>query len=228
MAAGIQLPGNGETIDLQQQVARLQALLEASRQVHSTTHEKEVLEQVLRIVVRELEMAGAAFPSESLVYGDEIASGAADPTLSSYPLDDRAGRRMTELVIATPEGRALTLYEADFIEGLSLQAAVALENARNHKRNLEFARLQQDLDAARAIQRSLLPQRLPQIPGYSVAFRSVTCYEVGGDYLDIVEQPDGSLLIAVADVAGKGLASAIMAVSFRAAFRGMAVTGAGM
>ena len=58
-----------------------------------------------------------------------------------------------------------------------------------------------------------------------MAFRSVTCYEVGGDYLDIVEQPDGSLLIAVADVAGKGLASAIMATSFRSAFRAMAVTG---
>ena len=57
MAAGVQLPGGGETIDLQQQVARLQALLEASRQVHSTIHENEVLEQVLRIVVRELEMA---------------------------------------------------------------------------------------------------------------------------------------------------------------------------
>ena len=48
---------------------------------------------------------------------------------------------------------------------------------------------------------------------------------MGGDYLDIVEQPDGSLLIAVADVAGKGLASAIMATSFRAAFRAMAITG---
>ena len=57
-----QLAGNGETIDLQQQVFRLQALLEASRQVHSTIHEDEVLEQVLRIVVRELEMAGAPFP----------------------------------------------------------------------------------------------------------------------------------------------------------------------
>jgi serine phosphatase RsbU (regulator of sigma subunit) len=66
---------------------------------------------------------------------------------------------------------------------------------------------------------------LPSIPGYSVGFRSVTCYELGGDYLDIVEQPDGSLLIAVADVAGKGLASAIMASSFRSAFRAMAVTG---
>jgi serine phosphatase RsbU (regulator of sigma subunit) len=48
---------------------------------------------------------------------------------------------------------------------------------------------------------------------------------VGGDYLDIVAQPDGSLVMVVADVAGKGLASAIMSVSFRAAFRAMAATG---
>lgn len=225
MARGEDLIGNGETIVLQQQVARLQALLEASRQVHSTIHENEVLEQVLRIVVRELEMAGAAFPSAGMAYGDEADNGAVGAALPSFPLDDRDGKRMTELVVATPGGRALTLYEADFLEGLALQAAVALENARNHKRNVEFARMQQDLEAARAIQRSLLPQRLPAIPGYSLAFRSATCYEVGGDYIDIVEQPDGSLLMVVADVAGKGLASAIMSTSFRAAFRGMAATG---
>ncbi|HUN84889.1 MAG TPA: PP2C family protein-serine/threonine phosphatase [Terracidiphilus sp.] len=225
MAAGIHLPGNDETIDLQQQVARLQALLEASRQVHSTIREEEVLEQVLRIVVRELEMAGAAFPSAGLAYGevpDQDAGGENGRALPIYLLQDREGHRMTELLVAPPDGRELTIYEADFLEGLALQAAVALENARNHKRNVEFARVQQDLDAARNIQRSLLPQTLPQIDGYSVAFRSVTCYEVGGDYLDIVDQPDGGLLIAVADVAGKGLASAIMATSFRSAFRAMA------
>lgn len=229
MAADIQLPGSGEVIDLQQQVARLQALLEASRQVHSTIREEEVLEQVLRIVVRELEMAGAVFPGTGLAYGDapEIAEGTENRQGAppSYRLEDRDGRAMTELVVAPPEGRELTLYEADFLEGLALQAAVALENARNHKRNVEFARVQQDLDAARNIQRSLLPQELPQIEGYSIAFKSITCYEVGGDYLDIVEQPDGKLLIAVADVAGKGLASAIMATSFRAAFRASAVQG---
>jgi len=227
MAAGTQLPGHGETIDLQQQVARLQALLQASRQVHSTTHEREVLEQVLRIVVRELEMAGAAFPGAGLIYGDDPVEGAG-VAVHRYPLDDRDGKRMLELLVAAPDGRELTLYEDDFLQGLSLQAAVAFENARNHKRNLEFARLQQDLEAARAIQISLLPQKLPHIPGYSLGFRSKTCYEVGGDYLDIVEQPDGSLLMAVADVAGKGLASAIMAVSFRSAFRGMAATGLGL
>ena len=231
MAVDVQLAAGGETIDLQQQVARLQALLEASRQVHSTIREEEVLESVLRIVVRELEMAGAAFPGTGLAYGEvptAEANGGADARAGSppaYPLEDRDGRKMAELVVAPPDGRELTLYEADFIEGLALQAAVALENARNHKRNVEFARVQQDLDAAREIQRSLLPQMLPSIPGYSLAFRSVTCYEVGGDYLDIVAQPDGSLLMAVADVAGKGLASAIMSTSFRSAFRAMAVTG---
>ena len=231
MVAGLQLPGNGETIDLQQQVARLQALLEASRQVHATIREEDVLEQVLRIVVRELEMEGAAFPGTGLAYGNVAIAdslggpGAPSASLLSYPLDDRDGRRMTDLVVAPPGGRELTIYETDFLEGLALQAAVALENARNHKRNIEFARVQQDLDAARLIQRSLLPQKLPSIPGYSVGFRSATCYEVGGDYLDIVEQPDGSVLMAVADVAGKGLASAIMATSFRSAVRAMAVTG---
>jgi len=223
MAAGLTLPGNGETIDLQQQVARLQALLEASRQVHSTIREEEVLEQVLRIVVRELEMSGAAFSGTGLSYGEEFAED--HPGLLRYPLQDRDGHLMTDLLVAVPDGRELSIYESDFLEGLSLQAAVALENARNHKRNVDFARVQQDLDAARNIQRSLLPQQLPDIAGYSIGFRSATCYEVGGDYLDIVEQPDGSLIIAVADVAGKGLASAIVSVSFRAAFRAMAVTG---
>jgi len=227
MELDAQLAAGGETIELQQQVARLQALLEASRQVHSTIREEEVLESTLRIVVRELEMAGAAFPESGMKYGalPPGSTGAAAEQLLIYPLADRDGQKMTDLVVASPGGRELTLSEADFLEGLALQAAVALENARNHKRNVEFARLQQDLDAARRIQRSLLPQELPAIPGYSVAFRSNTCYEVGGDYLDIVEQPDGSLLIAVADVAGKGLASAIMSTSFRAAFRGIALTG---
>jgi serine phosphatase RsbU (regulator of sigma subunit) len=230
--ADLGLAAGGETIELQQQVARLQALLEASRQVHSTIREEEVLESVLRIVVRELEMAGAAFSGTGLAYGEITTDanpakggGADGEGLFSFLLADRDGNTMTELLVASPDGRELTLYEADFLDGLALQAAVALENARNHKRNVEFARMHQDLEAARRIQRSLLPQALPDIAAYSLAFRSDACYEVGGDYLDIVEQPDGSLLMAVADVAGKGLASAIMSMSFRAAFRGMAVTG---
>jgi serine phosphatase RsbU (regulator of sigma subunit) len=172
-------------------------------------------------------MAGAAFSNSELSYGDapqKTGDGKFDGILT-FPLDDREGKRMTELIVAPPEGRPITLYETDFLEGLALQAAVALENARNHERNLQWARVQQDLDAARQIQRSLLPQRMPSIPGYSIAVKSQTCYEVGGDYVDIIQLPEGGIIMAVADVAGKGLASAIMATSFRAAFRAMAITG---
>jgi serine phosphatase RsbU (regulator of sigma subunit) len=66
---------------------------------------------------------------------------------------------------------------------------------------------------------------MPTIDGYSIAVRSSACYEVGGDYVDIVSLPDGSHIMVVADVAGKGLASAIVSTAFRSAFRAMALSG---
>jgi phosphoserine phosphatase RsbU/P len=212
------------SLPLAEQVVRLQALLEASRSVHSTIELTDVLQQSARIAVRELELEGALFTTQNIVYGEVPAAAVAEPTESCprFELLSRDGTLLSELVVATPEGRALTLYERDFLEGLVLQTAVAVENAINHQRHLDYARLAQDLDAARAIQQSLLPQSMPVIPGYSVAARSRACYSVGGDYLDIVTEPDGSHLMVVADVAGKGLASALVCTAFRSAFRALA------
>jgi len=212
-----------ELIDLQQQVARLQALLEATRQVHSTTSLEQVLIRVLEIVVRELEMPGAAFTDPPLSYG--LTPPATLDGCIRFPLRDKEESLLTELVVALPTDQQLSLFEQDFLEGLALQAAVAVENARYHQRNLEWVRLQRDLEAARAIQRSLLPQEMPTIGGYSISVRSSACYEVGGDYVDIVGLPDGSHIMVVADVAGKGLASAIVSTAFRSAFRAMALSG---
>jgi phosphoserine phosphatase RsbU/P len=217
-------PAQVDIVDLQQQVARLQALLETSRQVHSTVQLEELLNTVLRIVVRELELPGALITEPRMVYGampPEPWEGC-----PRFPLQTKDGQLLAELIVAPPIGRALSLYEEDFLEGPSLQAGVALENARYHERNLEWTRVQRDLEAARLIQRSLLPQQMPEIPGYSIAFRSTACYEVGGDYVDIVELPGGAQIMTVADVAGKGLASAIVGTAFRSAFR--AIAGAGV
>jgi len=211
-----------EVVDLQQQVARLQALLETSRQVHSTIQLEGVLETVLRIVVRELELPGALITEPRKQYG----SMPAEPWsgCERFPLRGKDGNGVqAELVVAPPASSVLSLYERDFLEGLAVQAGVAIENARYHERNLEWTRVQRDLDAAQQIQRSLLPQAMPNVPGYTVTFRSTTCYEVGGDYVDIVELPNGELVMTVADVAGKGLASALVGMTFRSAFRAMAV-----
>lgn len=215
-------PSDKTGLSLEQQVIRLQALLEASRLVHGTIELPRVLQQAARVAVLELEMEGAVFTEPRVGYGEVEESGEAWDRLPRFPLRGRTGEAMCELVVAPPGGRELTLYETDFLEGLALQTAIAAENAVNHQRHMEYARVAQDLDAARAIQLSLLPQAMPQIAGYSLAVRSDACYQVGGDYLDVVTEPDGSLLIVVADVAGKGLASALVCTAFRSAFRALA------
>jgi phosphoserine phosphatase RsbU/P len=219
-----------KVLSLEQQVARLQALLEASRQVHSALLVNEVLTQTARILVRELEMEGALFlePSSDAAvacYGDLPA--APYENCCRYALVSKENQPLLELIVAPPEvappeGGELSLYEQDFVEGLVLQTTVALENATLHERDLKWARVQQDLDAARSVQSSLLPREMPEIPAFSIAGRSTACYEVGGDYMDTMRLADGSHLMVVADVAGKGLASAIVACSFRSAMRSLA------
>jgi phosphoserine phosphatase RsbU/P len=214
-----------DNLSLEQQIVRLQALLEATRQIHSTIAVEEVLEQTARVLVRELEMDGALFLEP---VNKEIRVGFGrmpdSPFLGChrFPLLSREEKPLAELVVSHADGCELSIYERDFIEGLVLQAAVALENAMLHERDLEWARVQQDLNAARSIQRSLLPASMPRLPGFSIDARSSACYEVGGDYVDVFQREDGSYLMVVADVAGKGLASAIVATSFRASLRALA------
>ena len=212
-------------LPLEQQVARLQALLEATRQVHSTMKVDEVLKRAARLLVLELEMNGAVFiepgsEQPRVAYGD--VPGSPYEGCQRFPLLSRENHTLAELIVSAPDCQEFNVYEQDFIEGLVLQTAVALENATLHERDLEWARVQQDLDAARSLQMSLLPKSMPKIESYTIAGRSTTCYEVGGDYLDTMRLPDGTHLMVVADVAGKGLASAIVATSFRSALRSLA------
>jgi serine phosphatase RsbU (regulator of sigma subunit) len=241
MPDNIAMNDRDEALFAQQQVVRLQALLEASRLIHSTIALDQVLNTVLRIVVRELELDGAFFTHFLNSYGDVPAALSlpdrdaigqvpiereGDTALwTRFPLHDKTGVPFTELVVIRPEERTLTLDELDFIESLAIQASVAIENARFHERTVQWQRVESDLASARQVQRSLLPQEMPHIPGYRMSTRSVTCYEVGGDYLDIVPMANGKTTIVVADVAGKGLASALVGTSFRSAFRAMVNSG---
>ena len=221
-----------ETLELQQQVARLQALLEVSRRIHATLQLDEVLRVALEIVVRELEMDGAYFTSFPFSEGRIPPHVLLNPNGSEFgggsfrfPLIGKAGEVLTNLVVIPREGLPLTLEESDFVERLALQIAIAIENARNHERIMQLQRVEQDLASARIIQRSLLPQSVQEIPGYNAAIRSISCYEVGGDYLDFLRLSSGDEVMIIADVAGKGLTSAMIASSFRAAFRAMITAG---
>ena len=231
------MQGNDETIELQQKLFRVQSLLEASRRVHATIRLNDVLEAVLEIAAKELEAegafffgAGAEFEERRLVYGDvpdnwtRWSDRMEIPGYTSAKLTGERGEALAHLVVYRP--RPLSLEEEDFLEGLALQSALAIGNAQHHEKSLEWERVQLDLDAARQIQRSLLPQEIPDVQGYKLQMRSTTCYEVGGDYVDVMPLPDGRLMMVLADVAGKGLASAMISMTFRSSFR--AIAGAGL
>jgi serine phosphatase RsbU (regulator of sigma subunit) len=154
-----------------------------------------------------------------------VPVGSSGQSLLRFPLHDKSGEQFTELVVLLPKDRVLDLDETDFLESLAVQASVAIENATFHRRSLQWQRVESDLASARRVQMSLVPQRMPDIPQYRIAARSKTCYEVGGDYLDIVSMPSGETVIVVGDVAGKGLASALVGASFRSAIRAMVHSG---
>jgi serine phosphatase RsbU (regulator of sigma subunit) len=104
-------------------------------------------------------------------------------------------------------------------------AAVKIENARLYEQAVAAERMEQDLQRAAEIQRRLLPAGGPPIPGYQIHGRSIACREVGGDTYDFVMLPDGRCLLALGDVAGKGLPAALVMCSFQAALRALAALG---
>jgi hypothetical protein len=73
----------------------------------------------------------------------------------------------------------------------------------------EQARSAAELDAAREIQQRLVPAALPIVPGFSIEAAYVPAEEVGGDFYQVLSQPDCSTLIVVGDVSGKGLKAAM-------------------
>jgi phosphoserine phosphatase RsbU/P len=81
-----------------------------------------------------------------------------------------------------------------------------------------------DRIAAAALQRSLLPSALPAVPGTELAARFVPgSGVVGGDWYDVFTLPSGELCVVVGDVAGSGLAAAVIMGRIRSALRAYAL-----
>ena len=74
----------------------------------------------------------------------------------------------------------------------------------------ERERLLQEMRMARDTQMRLLPQQDPQVAGLNVSGVCIPAREVGGDYYDFMELPDGQLAIILGDVTGKGMQAALL------------------
>ncbi|HEX7193019.1 MAG TPA: PP2C family protein-serine/threonine phosphatase, partial [Thermoanaerobaculia bacterium] len=88
-----------------------------------------------------------------------------------------------------------------------------------HIELIEKNRMERELQLGREIQSRLLPPPPVDVRNTMLAAMSLPCYEVGGDYFDFIELPNGHLGIAIGDVSGKGVAAALIMSSVQAALR---------
>jgi PAS domain S-box-containing protein len=107
----------------------------------------------------------------------------------------------------------------ELVADVAARAALALDNARLYA---------QQHEVAVTLQRSLLPQSLPTVPGWDVAAQylpGAAGTEVGGDFYEAVVRSDGRMVFAIGDVMGRGVRAAAVMGQVRAALRGYALEG---
>lgn len=155
--------------------------------------------------------------------------GAEDVDVEAFlsDTDERAWVGLPLTAAGTPVGvlrfsftkpRQFSEEERIFMEALAGQCALALQRADLFEREHE---------TAETLQRSLLPDRLPTVPGLllEAVYRPVARnLEIGGDWYDAFMLPDGQLAVVAGDVMGKGLSAAAGMGRFRTALRALALT----
>jgi sigma-B regulation protein RsbU (phosphoserine phosphatase) len=99
--------------------------------------------------------------------------------------------------------------DIDLLQTVANQAAIAIENARLHKAEIEKQKIEEELTMARRIQQGLLPKESPKMLGLDIAGTSIPATTVGGDYYDFIKLDDQRLLVVVGDVSGKGMSAAL-------------------
>ena len=108
---------------------------------------------------------------------------------------------------------------ADFAAALAALAVGALETADRVAERLDRERIREEVRLAREVQTRLLPEQLPAIGGLDVAARWRPSRDISGDTYEVCDLGGGRLLVAVADVVGKGIGASLLMATLQAGFR---------
>jgi serine phosphatase RsbU (regulator of sigma subunit)/anti-sigma regulatory factor (Ser/Thr protein kinase) len=123
------------------------------------------------------------------------------------------------LYVGRRTGRPFTEDDAALLQLVGDRVGLAVDRARL---------FEQERHIAETLQRSLLPERLPQIPGMEVAVRYLPAgagMEVGGDWFDMFELGDGRVVLAMGDVVGRGVRAAALMGKLRTSLEAYAFDG---
>jgi sigma-B regulation protein RsbU (phosphoserine phosphatase) len=142
-------------------------------------------------------------------------------TLLCMPIRNKDNEIIGVLQLLNKSNGSFSHGDESVLGALSDHVALALDNARLHRELLLKQRMERDLELARSIQRSLLPEHPPHLDGFDIAVSHRPSQMVGGDYYDFVSLADDTLLTVIADVEGKGVASGLVMANLQATLRAL-------
>ena len=106
-----------------------------------------------------------------------------------------------------------------FITTITNIVAVAIENKRLFKQQLERERLRKEIELAREVQNMLIPNKFPKSDKYELASIYKPHFNIGGDYFDYIKINEDQFVICIADISGKGVAAALLMSNIQATIR---------
>ena len=157
--------------------------------------------------------------SARLVREDPLATLAGDGCGFSHPLTANEAV-IGVLTLGRDDGsRPFAAGQVSVVHTFGDFLGLQIRSSQMHDEEVRTRLNERDLEIAANLQQALLPRQLPSLPGTALARFYRSARQVGGDYYDALPAGQGGLLLAVADVMGKGLPAALFAFIFRSLAR---------
>ena len=132
-------------------------------------------------------------------------------SMMCVPLINAEGSALGVIQIDTVDQRSrFTDRDLEVLASVGAQAAIAIDNAQMHEHALRQRALERDLELAHRIQQGLVPSETPVLSGYHFFHFYQAANLVGGDYYDYIQLPANRIAVVLGDVAGKGVAAALL------------------
>ena len=129
--------------------------------------------------------------------------------LIAVPLVIKAEHFGVLLLEEAQGARRFRTRRLEIINGVAQQMALAIQSDRLQGEMVVRERLETEVNLARQIQRTFIPDKLPTYEGWELAGRWETARQVGGDFYDVIELPGNKVGLFIADVADKGMPAAL-------------------
>jgi sigma-B regulation protein RsbU (phosphoserine phosphatase) len=165
-----------------------------------------------------------AYTHPKFFRGHDEKTGYRTKSMITVPLKVKDRTTGVAQVINRLDGGVFDQDDLELFLALCSMAAIAIENARMHRSLLEKQRLVKDMEFAKSVQESFLPQNLPAVPGYAFSAHYTPALEVGGDFYDFIQLKDGRIGIVIGDVSGKGVPAALYMAKLGSDLRTLAFT----